>query len=205
MRYCVRDFWKHNSRSSAAFFMDLLEIFDADNRPLGFTKPKIEAHRDGDWHRTSEIVVLNTTNEVLLSLRHPDKLYLPNFWDVCVGGHVDPGETYEECAMREIEEEIGVRPAAGELHFLGMVDVEAIDESVSLYDREHAAVYLFRTDRTLDQFVMQTDEVADLRLVPLATILDEFRAGGNSIPYTPPQYSYLKTLEMAADFLTNRV
>ncbi|MGA0556767.1 NUDIX hydrolase [Larkinella sp. VNQ87] len=181
--------------------MELLEIFDAQNRPLGFTKPKHDAHRDGDWHRTSEIVVLNTQNEVLLSLRHPDKRYLPNYWDVCVGGHLDPGETYEACAIREIEEEIGVRPEAGELHFLGMVDVEAIDEAVSLFDREHAAVYLFRVDRTLGQFVMQPDEVADLRFRPLATVLDEYRSGAYSLSYTPPQASYRQTLEMAAEFL----
>ncbi|GAB3282308.1 NUDIX hydrolase [Larkinella harenae] len=184
--------------------MDLLEIFDADNQPLGFTKPKVQAHRDGDWHRTSEIVVINDQQEVLLSLRHPDKVVLPNFWDVCVGGHVDPGETYEQCAMREVEEEIGVRPRPSQLHYLGIVDVVAIDESIALFDREHAAVYLFLTDRTRDQFVMQADEVADLRFVPLATLLEEYRTGNNSIPYTPPQYSYLKTLEMAAAFLNSR-
>ncbi|GAB3331314.1 NUDIX hydrolase [Larkinella ripae] len=181
--------------------MPRLELFDDQNQPLGSTKPKREVHRDGDWHRTSEIVVLNAQNEVLLSLRHPDKKVLPNFWDVCVGGHVDPGESYEQCAIREVEEEIGVRPRADELQFLGVVDVVVIDETVSLNDREHAAVYLFQTDRALAQFVMQDDEVADLRFIPLETVLEEFRSGNTSLAYTPPRYSYLKTLEMAAEFL----
>jgi isopentenyl-diphosphate delta-isomerase len=185
--------------------MDLLEIFDAQNQPLGFTKPKKQAHRDGDWHRTSEIVVLNESNEVLLSLRHPDKAVLPNFWDVCVGGHVDPGETYEQCAIREVEEEIGVRPKTGELKFLGMVAVEVIDEAVSLIDREHAAVYAFQTNCTLDQFVMQFDEVAELRFIPMAVVLAEFRSGNNSFNYTPPQHTYLRTLEMADSFLKNKL
>lgn len=185
--------------------MDLLEIFDSRNQPLGFTKPKKQAHRDGDWHRTSEIVVLNEKQEVLLSLRHPDKQVLPNYWDVCVGGHVDPGESYEDCAIREVEEEIGVRPKTGELNYLGMVAVEVIDEAVSLLDREHAAVYLFHTNRTLDQFVMQFDEVADLRFVPLVTLLVELRTGRHSLTYTPPNATYLQTLEMAESYLKNQV
>lgn len=183
--------------------MALLEIYTAQNQPMGITKSKAEAHRDGDWHRTSGIFVLNTKDEILLSLRHPAKKYLPNLWAVCVGGHVEPGETYEQCAIREIEEEIGVKPQIDELHFLGVLAYELIDEAASLVDREHAAVYVFRTNRTLDQFVMQSDEVAGLQFIPLHTVLDEFRSDKYSFFYTPPQATYRQTLEMVTTFLNN--
>jgi 8-oxo-dGTP pyrophosphatase MutT (NUDIX family) len=40
--------------------------------------------------------------ESFLLMRHPHRLDLPK-------GHVDPGETELECALRELEEETGIR------------------------------------------------------------------------------------------------
>lgn len=39
-----------------------------------------------------------------LLMRHPDRLDLPK-------GHVDPGETERQCALRELEEETGITAA----------------------------------------------------------------------------------------------
>jgi len=55
------------------------------------------------------IIFVNDKRQVLLFLRdnRPDIPY-PNTWDI-PGGHVEDGETPEQCIAREMQEEIGIR------------------------------------------------------------------------------------------------
>jgi 8-oxo-dGTP diphosphatase len=46
---------------------------------------------------------------ILLGLRSPERRLYPNVWDV-FGGHVEPGETYEQTLLRELGEELGIVP-----------------------------------------------------------------------------------------------
>jgi len=56
-------------------------------------------------------LLINARGEVLLGFRADWKTAWPNTWD-SVGGRVEPGETTEETLIRELGEEIGVRPTA---------------------------------------------------------------------------------------------
>jgi 8-oxo-dGTP diphosphatase len=48
-------------------------------------------------------------DELLLARRSSERLFYPGVWDV-VGGHCHAGEAPGEALVREVEEEIGVRP-----------------------------------------------------------------------------------------------
>ncbi|UCF37070.1 MAG: NUDIX domain-containing protein [Acidobacteriota bacterium] len=60
-------------------------------------------------HRAVHIFVRNAVGEYFLQKRSAAKDIQPGKWDTSVGGHLQPGESYEEAALRELEEELGVR------------------------------------------------------------------------------------------------
>jgi 8-oxo-dGTP diphosphatase len=51
--------------------------------------------------------------QILLAKRSEDRTFYPGVWDV-VGGHCEGDETPAETLVRELEEEIGVKPSAFE-------------------------------------------------------------------------------------------
>lgn len=53
------------------------------------------------------IVLVDSNNEVLLT-RRADRIFFSRAW-VCPGGHVDPDETLEDAAFRELHEECGIQ------------------------------------------------------------------------------------------------
>ena len=59
-------------------------------------------------HRSAHLLVFDEQGRVLLQKRSIEKDTFPERWDSSVSGHVDSGEHYDECIVREAKEEIGL-------------------------------------------------------------------------------------------------
>jgi isopentenyldiphosphate isomerase len=87
------------------------EIFDVVNERdevIG-RQPRSEVHRLGLLHRAVHVLVFNSRGQVFLQNRSMKKDRQPGLWDSSASGHVDSGEDYDACAVRELQEEIGLR------------------------------------------------------------------------------------------------
>lgn len=88
------------------------EIFDVvdEHDQVVSQLPRPEVHRLGLRHRATHMLVFNSRGELFLQQRSLLKDMWPGVWDSSASGHVDSGEDYDACALRELGEELGFRP-----------------------------------------------------------------------------------------------
>jgi isopentenyldiphosphate isomerase len=112
------------------------EIFDVVNgrdEVIG-RAPRAEVHARGLLHRAVHVLVFNARGEVFLQKRSLKKDRQPGVWDSSSSGHVDSGETYDQTAVRELREEIGLTVAAPPQRLFKLDACEATDaEFVWIY------------------------------------------------------------------------
>jgi isopentenyl-diphosphate Delta-isomerase len=86
------------------------EIFDVVNERdevIG-QRTRGEVHRLGLRHRAVHVLAFNGRGELFLQKRSLAKDTFPGAWDSSASGHLDAGEDYDACAVRELREEIGL-------------------------------------------------------------------------------------------------
>ncbi len=86
-------------------------IVDRENRPVGVA-PRWEMRAGGLPHRATYILIFNAAGELHVQRRTLTKDVYPGYLDPAAGGVVLAGESYEESAERELDEEMGIRGVA---------------------------------------------------------------------------------------------
>ncbi len=87
---------------------ELIDIVDANDGVVGqATRDEINERRLR--HRIVHVLLYQPDGRLVLQQRSARKSYLPLVWTTSAGGYVQAGESYLEGAMRELEEELGLR------------------------------------------------------------------------------------------------
>lgn len=92
---------------SVSVSQELLDVVDENDRVIG-VRTRGEIHAQGLMHRSVHILVFNGKGELFIQKRSMIKDNEPGLWDSSAAGHVDSGEDYLDCAIRELGEELGV-------------------------------------------------------------------------------------------------
>lgn len=93
------------------------EMFDVVNERNEVTGQltRGEVHAKGLLHRAVHVFVINAKGMIYLQRRSHLKDVSPLKWDSSAAGHLDVGESYADCAIRETREEVGIEITSTEL------------------------------------------------------------------------------------------
>ena len=82
-------------------------LVDRDDRAIG-EAPRAEIRARNLLHRGVAILVHDPAGRIYVHRRTETKDLFPGAYDMVVGGMVQAGESYQETARRELEEELGI-------------------------------------------------------------------------------------------------
>ncbi len=85
---------------------EIFDVVDEQDQVIG-QAPRPQVHREGLRHRAVHVLMFNRKGEVFLQKRSSRKDCFPGRWDSSASGHLDHGEDYDTCAVREVREELG--------------------------------------------------------------------------------------------------
>jgi len=88
---------------------EIFDVVDERDEVIGRER-RSEVHRLGLRHRAVHVLVFNSRGEVFLQKRSSTKDRQPGLWDSSASGHLNSGEEYDACSVRELREEIGLQP-----------------------------------------------------------------------------------------------
>jgi isopentenyldiphosphate isomerase len=114
------------------------DVVDEKDRVVG-TATKEEVQEKGLICRVAFVMLANSSGELILHQRSASKKAYPLYWSGSAAGHLNSGESYEEAAVRELREELGVTaPLTLVGKFFSVQDNEMVGVLLGLYDGELA-------------------------------------------------------------------
>ncbi|WP_320936102.1 NUDIX domain-containing protein [Enterocloster lavalensis] len=153
--------------------LELFDVRDSEGNVTGVARERELVHLNGDPHGTSHIWVVRENAsggwDVLLQKRSRDKDSYPDCYDVSSAGHLQAGDDFLPAALRELEEELGLRAQAEDLEFVGFRRAyrEAFFCGRLFKDHEISAVYIYRKPVETSALRLQKEELESVMWMDL--------------------------------------
>src|SRR3990172_9293290 len=138
---------------------ELIEALDEKGRPTGQLNTKIEIFDDGDWRNVVHAWIVDSAKQVLVQQRAQQGLW-DNLWDVSIGGGVSADEEPTHAAVRELEEELGVKVKEEDLVKLGVWKMAKTIPERRQEAYEFSHTYLLPKELNIRDLTLRTEEVA---------------------------------------------
>ncbi|ETN96359.1 NUDIX hydrolase [Zhouia amylolytica] len=150
---------------------EYVDILDDKGNYTGKSLLKSEAHQLGLFHPTIHVWLYTNKGDVLIQKRVATKNTFPGLWDVSVAGHISAGESILTSAIREVEEELGLKLKESDLHKIGTHKHTSTHGTI--IDAEFHHIYIAELKVPIDTLTLQASEVEAIKLIPLQEYTSE--------------------------------
>ena len=136
---------------------ELLEIVSKDNIVIGLETRKV-IHEKGLLHREIHVWFMTPNREIVFQHRAKDKDTYPDKLDATIGGHVEPGMSYEETALKEAEEETGIKINPSNLKLVKKMFNKSFDEVTKRTNNTVRSQYVYLFDGKIEDLRIEPDK-----------------------------------------------
>ena len=136
---------------------ELVDVIDVAGNVVGVaTRQEVRAGRLP--HRCVYVLIFDSRGRLFVHRRTAAKDVFPLFWDVCIGGVLAAGESYDAGARREAHEELGVELEIRALFPFGYADPNTVVNGM-VYTAVHDG-----------PFALQPEEIETGEFVPISEL-----------------------------------
>ncbi|MBQ6353515.1 MAG: NUDIX domain-containing protein [Lachnospiraceae bacterium] len=160
--------------------MEYFDIVNEYGEPTGETVSREIAHRDGIRHRTAHVWVVKRDGgrtQVLMQKRSDDKDSFPGMYDTSSAGHIPAGDEPIDSALREFEEELGIKAAKNQLTYAGSFGNKYEKEfhGKMFRDNEVTWIYVYQEPVEISDLHIQRSELSEVRWFDMQEVWDEIQ------------------------------
>lgn len=161
--------------------MEMFDIIDMDGNKTGAIKERGVVHREGALHATSHIWIARKNEksgyDILLQKRSACKDSHPGCYDISSAGHIGAGDEALESALRELEEELGIKAKPEDLLEFGVQykNYEGEFYGRPFRDNQRSILYLYKELIKMEDLVLQETEIESVIWMDYKEALEAIR------------------------------
>ena len=145
-------------------------------------KERSLVHEDGDIHGTVHIWIRRKTEkgyDLLLQKRSKEKDSFPGCYDISSAGHISAGDEPLESAIRELNEELGIKAEKEQLKEIGIHTgiMNGNFHGREFKNHEISRVYIYEEPIDITELKLQKEEVEEVRWMDSEELLKKVRNG----------------------------
>lgn len=155
------------------------------------SKEEIEEEilRNKQLHKEICVFILNDQKEVLLQKKSPNKKAYPNRWALLTG-RVELNETFKNAAIREINEEVGLK--------INKENLNLFSKRTFTNDNIHYEItyfYYIKSNLKESDFIIQKEELSQVKWINIDVVIDMIEKQQDNIVINKNKSELLKYLK----------